>query len=979
MSGSPRRRRVRREEDISGQFRVTVPDAEDLDQLRTRGGVYRRGLYPIGNRSNAPPEGTQSLPASSRESSTEPMDTDDARRASEEIYRRIRQQAGLSRSGSVGDMTLQPEPLRIMTQGKLVLRKRTPEQSPAGQSNVANPETTAGAVGGVTLLNIPPCSMAEGPGEPSQSLFRPPMSDPEVDLECRRGARPKVAEPQTAQTKKEEAKAASTEEHVLQLRGTDFYLPLGGQPRISERKSWRAPVVTEQGNPGIYVQIDEWLPLYKGNIYVVDEVTGRMYLSKGEHLMRIAETASHRPFQDHELSMSRHIPEREYFSQGGQEPPLGPKPNIVSERRGDMNSLTPTVGVIGEIGRTAIPVAESTCHPGEKPLPTAREHERVGPDPTGEPTTSAQGQGGTVGEARGDHEGRESEWALPQPSDPHRPPKAETGEGEVTPRDIQRQDESSSEQRYPTPRQQLLEADKKRRKRLVALARDQIMKLREERDRMADDWSEEYATRASSAKRSGARLGTLRAEYVHRYNQLLEREKQPHTDFFVNLSEDFEDELDFSEDRLADLSQYDQYFEWDEAEYMRLQFTAARHYASHGHWTDVYAYVLRTRSDNIPQHEDTYNRNAQAWHYTNARINELIQEVEQILEAQDRQVSEELRFKPPKDSLIPPGHSTGTPSPIRSVQGREQESRDPSETISTRGVGGQDRRSVFKSPYSPNKESQKEEWDSVIDAVKQITGAQTEVPGQGRMSTEDTPEYYWDTGYDGIRGFSSHLKNRVSETSTPQGGQSPRGRPRTPPEPQRQFKQLKVYDETPSGRPLPTLQQIRQANLRKIFEEEGVDTPCDICGDPRHDYRNCTKEAYRESQDVRQSPVVGRDSGSRCPNCDVPHPGICPCAWCDQLGHIAQDCMAHFADDNMQARFPKRERIKKIPIKHYECRRCGGSHPFNIYCPNVRDPPVIPGECRSCGTTTREHANDCQYVAIKDNIGLCTYCQAQDH
>ena len=49
-----------------------------------------------------PPEKTQSLPASSRESSTEPMDTDDARRASELIYRRIRQQAGLSRSGFSG-------------------------------------------------------------------------------------------------------------------------------------------------------------------------------------------------------------------------------------------------------------------------------------------------------------------------------------------------------------------------------------------------------------------------------------------------------------------------------------------------------------------------------------------------------------------------------------------------------------------------------------------------------------------------------------------------------------------------------------------------------------------------------------------------------------------------------------------------------------------------------------------------------------
>ena len=243
---------------------------------------------------------------------------------------------------------------------------------------------------------------------------------------------------------------------------------------------------------------------------------------------------------------------------------------------------------------------------------------------------------------------------------------------------------------------------------------------------MAYDWSKEYAMRASSAKQSGAGLGTLRAEYVHRYNRLLEREKQPHTDFFVNLSEDFKDELDFSEDRRADLSQYDQYFEWDEAGYMRLRFTAARHYASRGHWNDAYAYVLRKRSDNIPQHEDTYNRNAQAWHYTNARINELIQEVEQILEAQDRQMLEEAQFKPPRGSLIPPGHSTGTQSPIRSVQGREQEPKGPSEITTPRKVGEKDGRTFSKSPYSPNKESQKEERDSVIVAVKQITGAQTE-------------------------------------------------------------------------------------------------------------------------------------------------------------------------------------------------------------------------------------------------------------
>ena len=40
---------------------------------------------------------------------------------------------------------------------------------------------------------------------------------------------------------------------------------------------------------------------------------------------------------------------------------------------------------------------------------------------------------------------------------------------------------------------------------------------------------------------------------------------------------------------------------------------------------------------------------------------------------------------------------------------------------------------------------------------------------------------------------------------------------------------------------------------------------------------------------------------------------------------------------------------------------------------------MVPGECRSCGTTTKEHDNNCQYGAIKDNIGLCIHCGAKDH
>ena len=53
--------------------------------------------------------------------------------------------------------------------------------------------------------------------------------------------------------------------------------------------------------------------------------------------------------------------------------------------------------MVGEIGRTLIPVAESTRHPGEKLLPSVREHEGEEPDQTGGATTPAQSQGGVVG------------------------------------------------------------------------------------------------------------------------------------------------------------------------------------------------------------------------------------------------------------------------------------------------------------------------------------------------------------------------------------------------------------------------------------------------------------------------------------------------------------------------------------------------------------------------------------------------------
>ena len=131
--------------------------------------------------------------------------------------------------------------------------------------------------------------------------------------------------------------------------------------------------------------------------------------------------------------MSRHIPEREYFGQGGQEPPLGPRPEIAREEGDDLDPPTPVAGVVGEIGRTPIPVAESTRHPGEKFLPSVREHGEEEPGQAGGTTTPAPSQGEAVGETQGGYEGRGPEWALPRPSDPRSPPKVETGgEGATT-------------------------------------------------------------------------------------------------------------------------------------------------------------------------------------------------------------------------------------------------------------------------------------------------------------------------------------------------------------------------------------------------------------------------------------------------------------------------------------------------------------------------------------------------------------------
>ena len=95
------------------------------------------------------------------------------------------------------------------------------------------------------------------------------------------------------------------------------------------------------------------------------------------------------------------------------------------------------------------------------------------------------------------------------------------------------------------------------------------------------------------------------------------------------------------------------------------------------------------------------------------------------------------------------------------------------------------------------------------------------------------------------------------------------------------------------------------------------------------------------------------------------------CGWCGEHGHISSECPAKYYSQSMRNRFPKRKKTRKQKVLEYTCRRCGDRHPFNRYCPYTVEPPIIPGECRSCATLTNVHDDECEMVAIKDRIGLC--------
>ena len=324
--------------EVSGQYRVTIPDPDSLDRLQMQNRVYNCTLMPRDRFAGSVPIGVRSLPGSLRESLTEPMDTDKGARTMQKIVESVRVARGRVHSDSEGYL-----PNTVSHSLSARSRREGPESmATGGETSGGNPRRGQSVTESPTLLQIPLCVTAGPPEEGDQSLHWPVLVDPAHNLDWRedpKGAHPKVGPRFSTQTIAEEAQGFQG--------GMDFYLPLIGQPRISEVHTWRAPVRTEQGNPGIYIQADEWQETYGGNIFVVDEMTGRMYVLRGDTLERIPEVASHRRRDELGLSVTPHVPGE---SVGLQTPAIGntPVPVAESTRQPQSTPGSATLTVTGE-------------------------------------------------------------------------------------------------------------------------------------------------------------------------------------------------------------------------------------------------------------------------------------------------------------------------------------------------------------------------------------------------------------------------------------------------------------------------------------------------------------------------------------------------------------------------------------------------------------------------------------------------------
>ena len=238
--------------------------------------------------------------------------------------------------------------------------------------------------------------------------------------------------------------------------------------------------------------------------------------------------------------------------------------------------------------------------------------------------------------------------------------------------------------------------------------------------------------------------------------------------------------MDFNDEGMADLTSYEEGYAWMEERYLRLRFKAIRHVASHAYYNDVYAYLMRTRPDELQNNVRVFNENQAQWQDRTERINDLQAYVEGVLEQQAKVLKRGYSIPPPVDVLVPPTR----PTMVSEMGPLEREGVKPPTVVLTEPQRDWRKRTSRggskASSLSPDEDVQKEDREAAIEAVRKITEAAKNIPkkrgipADHSMNITGTPRYDWDARYDGVQGFATQLRNRVSDPPTPQRQLSPR-------------------------------------------------------------------------------------------------------------------------------------------------------------------------------------------------------------
>ena len=155
------RTRGRSGREVSGQYRVTVPDPDALDRLRMQNRVYDCTLMPRDQFAGIVPIGVCSLPGLSRESLTEPMDMDEGVRITHKIAESLCVARGWVHSNSEGFL---PDTISHLLSARS-RREGLESMAIRGETSGDNQRWGQSVTEPRTLLQIPLCVTAGFPEE----------------------------------------------------------------------------------------------------------------------------------------------------------------------------------------------------------------------------------------------------------------------------------------------------------------------------------------------------------------------------------------------------------------------------------------------------------------------------------------------------------------------------------------------------------------------------------------------------------------------------------------------------------------------------------------------------------------------------------------------------------------------------------------------------------------------------------------------